>query len=70
MNLLARTAFFPFSSIGRDDKIMTRNGIYSLLGVLALVIVALAAYLVYQQQTQPRLEIRVDGNGIQVNGND
>ncbi|HWA20579.1 MAG TPA: hypothetical protein VG757_16455 [Devosia sp.] len=48
---------------------MTQNTIYGLLGVFALVLVVLAAYVIYQQQTQPRLEIRVDSTGIQVYGN-
>jgi hypothetical protein len=69
MNLSARTAFFSFSSTGWNGQVMTRNGIYGVLGVFALVIVLLAAYVVYQQQTRPQLEVRVDSTGIQVNGN-
>ena len=49
--------------------VMTRNGLYGLVGVLALVVVILAGYMIYQQQTQPKLEIRLDGDGLQVNGN-
>jgi hypothetical protein len=48
---------------------MTQNIIFGLLGVFAPVIVLLGAYTVYQQQTQPRLEIRVDSTGIQDTGN-
>ena len=48
---------------------MTRSQLYSIAGLLALLVVALGAYLVYQDQNRPKLEIRIDGGGIQVNGN-
>jgi len=48
---------------------MTRNGLYTLIGVLVVVAVALGGYLLYQQSQQPSLEVRVDSNGIQVEGN-
>ena len=48
---------------------MSRNGLYGLIGVLVVVVVALGGYLIYQQNQQPQLQIQVDKNGIQVNGN-
>jgi hypothetical protein len=48
---------------------MTRNGLYGLVGALALIVVILVGYMIYQQQNQPKLEIRLDGDGLQVNGN-
>ena len=48
---------------------MSRNGLYALIGVLALVVVALGGYLLYDQSQRPQLQIQVDKNGIQVNGN-
>lgn len=48
---------------------MSRNGLYVLIGLLALIVVGLAGYMLYQQSQEPSLEIRVDSNGIQVNGN-
>ena len=48
---------------------MSRNGLYALIGVLAVIVVALGAYFVYQEQQKPKLEIKVDSNGLQVNGN-
>ena len=48
---------------------MSRNGLYVLIGLLALIVVGLAGYMIYQQSQEPSLEIRVDSNGIQVNGN-
>ena len=47
---------------------MSRNGLYALVGVLAIVIVALGGYLVYDQSQKPQLSISVDKGGIQVNG--
>jgi hypothetical protein len=48
---------------------MSRNGLYGLVGVLLIAVVALGGYLVYQQNQKPGLEITVDKSGIQVNGN-
>ena len=48
---------------------MSRNGLYLLVGVLIVAVIGLGGYLIYQQQTQPSLAIKVDENGIQVNGN-
>ena len=48
---------------------MSRNGLYGLIGVLVVVVVALGGYLLYEQSQKPQLQIQVDKNGIQVNGN-
>jgi hypothetical protein len=48
---------------------MSRSGLYVLIGLLALIVVGLAGYMFYQQSQEPSLEIKVDSNGIQVNGN-
>ena len=48
---------------------VSRNGLYALIGILALIVVALGGYMFYQQSQQPSLEIKVDANGLQVNGN-
>ena len=47
---------------------MSRNGLYALVAILLVVVIGLGIYL-YQQQTRPGLEIRVDGNGVSVDGN-
>lgn len=49
--------------------IVSRNGLYALIGALLIVVAGLAAYMVYQQSQQPALEIKLDSNGLQVNGN-
>ena len=48
---------------------MSRNGLYALIGILAIIVVVLGGYMLYQQSQQPSLEIKVDSKGIQVNGN-
>lgn len=42
---------------------------YALVGALLIVVVGLVGYMVYQQNQQPSLEIKLDSNGLQVNGN-
>ncbi len=49
---------------------MSRSGLYALIGMLVIIIVALGGYMLYQQSQEPSLEIKVDSNGIRVNGND
>lgn len=48
---------------------MSRNGLYALIGLLVIIVIALGGYMLYQQSREPALEITVDKNGIQVNGN-
>ena len=48
---------------------MNRNGLYALIGLLAIIVIGLGGYMLYQQSQEPSLEIKVDSNGIQVNGN-
>ena len=42
---------------------MSRNGLYTLIGVLAVAVMALG------QAQKPKLEIKLDQSGIQVQGN-
>ena len=48
---------------------MTRSSLYFVVIALAVLAVGLAGYIVYQQNQQPSLEIKVDGNGIKIDGN-
>ncbi len=61
-------AFCP-KCVGFLGFLVSRNGLYALIGLLALIVVVLGGYMLYQQSQQPSLEIKVDSNGIQVNGN-
>ena len=47
---------------------MTRNSLYLLIGALLVVAIGLGIYI-YNEQTKPGLEIRVDQNGLTVDGN-
>lgn len=48
---------------------MSRSGLYTLVGVLAIAVVALGGYLIYDQSQKPKLAITLDQSGIQVQGN-
>lgn len=48
---------------------MSRNNLYLLLAVLAVVVVAFGIYYVYQEQQRPQLEIRLDDQGLSIDGN-
>ena len=47
---------------------MSRNALYALIAVLAIVVVIFGIYT-YQQQTRPGVEVRVDDNGLSIQGN-
>jgi hypothetical protein len=48
---------------------MSRNALYLLVGVLLVVVVGFGIYMIYQEQQRPRLEIRVDEQGLTIDGN-
>lgn len=48
---------------------MSRNNLYLVLAVLAVIVVPFGIYYVYQQQQQPQLEIRLDDQGLSIDGN-
>lgn len=48
---------------------MSRNSLYLVLAVLAVAVIAFGIYWVYQEQQQPRLEIRLDDQGLTIDGN-
>jgi len=47
---------------------MSRTGLYALVAVL-VVVLAGVGYYAYQQSQRPALEVKVDGNGLKINGN-
>lgn len=47
---------------------MSRNTLYLVIGVLAVIVVAFGIYYFYQRTQEPRLEIRIDEQGITVDG--
>jgi hypothetical protein len=68
LNLSRRTnVHLTIASISEGR--MSRNGLYTLIGVLLFALVAVGGYLIYDQSQKPNLEIRLDQSGIQVQGN-
>jgi hypothetical protein len=47
---------------------MSRNGLYLVIAVLLVAVVAFGIYT-YQQETRPGVEIRVDEQGLSIDGN-
>ena len=47
---------------------MSRNGLYTVIAILLVAIIGFAIYT-YQQQTRPGIEVRVDEQGISIDGN-
>jgi hypothetical protein len=47
---------------------MNRNGLYAVIAILLVAIVGFGIYT-YQQQTRPGIEVRVDEQGISIDGN-
>lgn len=47
---------------------MSRNGLYAVVAVLAVAVVAFAIYT-YQQQARPGVEVRIDEQGVSIDGN-
>lgn len=47
---------------------MSRTALYTVIAVLAVIVVIFGIYT-YQQQTRPGVEVRVDENGLSIQGN-
>lgn len=48
------------------DVKLSRNSLYLVIALLAVVAVGFGIYLMYQENQKPALEIKVDGQGITV----
>jgi hypothetical protein len=48
---------------------MNRSDLYAVVAVLAVAVVGFAIYTYQQEQSRPGLEIRIDEQGLQVDGN-
>ena len=69
MNLRAVHAFPHMESVNQRSSFMSRNTLYALIGVLAVAVVAFGIYYFYQEQQKPGLEIKVNEQGISIDGN-
>lgn len=47
---------------------MSRNALYAVIAVLLVVVAGFGIYT-YQQQNRPGVEVRLDENGLEINGN-
>lgn len=47
---------------------MSRNSLYTVIAVLAVIVVGFGIYYFYQESQKPALEIKVNEQGISVNG--
>ena len=48
---------------------MSRNGLYALVAVLSVAVIGFAIYTYQQQQARPGIEVRIDGQGVSIDGN-
>jgi hypothetical protein len=48
---------------------MSRNSLYALVGILTVAVVAFGAYFLYLESQKPSLEIKVNEQGISIDGN-
>ncbi|WP_332687778.1 hypothetical protein [Devosia sp.] len=48
---------------------MSRNGLYAVIAVLLIVIVGFGIYSYQQQQARPGVEVRIDEQGVSIDGN-
>ncbi len=47
---------------------MSRNSLYGVIAILVIALVAFGIYT-YQQQSRPGIEVRVEEQGISIDGN-
>ncbi|QQR36263.1 hypothetical protein JI749_01080 [Devosia oryziradicis] len=48
---------------------MSRNGLYAVIAILLVAIVGFGIYTYQQQQARPGLEVRIDEQGVSIDGN-
>lgn len=48
---------------------MSRNGLYAMIAVLLVAVIGFAIYSYQQQQARPGIEVRIDEQGVSIDGN-
>jgi hypothetical protein len=48
---------------------MNRNGLYAVIAILLIAVVGFGIYAYQQEQSRPGIEVRVDENGVSIDGN-
>jgi hypothetical protein len=49
--------------------VLSRNALYGVIAILVIAVVAFSIYAYQQEQAQPGIEVRVDEQGISIDGN-
>ena len=48
---------------------MSRNGLYAVIAILMVAIIGFGIYSYQQQQARPGIEVRIDEQGVSIDGN-
>ena len=48
---------------------MTSNGLYAVIAILMVAIIGFAIHTYQQQQARPGIEVRIDEQGVSIDGN-
>lgn len=48
---------------------MSRNGLYAIIAILLVAIIGFGIYTYQQQQARPGIEVRIDEQGVSIDGN-
>ncbi len=48
---------------------MSRNGLYAMIAILLVAIIGFGIYTYQQQQARPGIEVRIDEQGVSIDGN-
>jgi uncharacterized protein HemX len=48
---------------------MSRNGLYAVIAILLVAILGFGIYTYQQQQARPGIEVRIDEQGVSIDGN-
>lgn len=48
---------------------MSRNGLYAVIAILLVAIAGFGIYSYQQQQARPGVEVRIDEQGVSIDGN-
>jgi hypothetical protein len=48
---------------------MSRNALYAIIAILLVVVIGFGINAYQQQQASPGIEVRIDGQGVSIDGN-
>lgn len=69
MNIFSCRALVQLRNQKRQEFPLSRNGLFAVIAVLAVAVIAFAIYTYQQEQARPGIEVRVDETGISIDGN-